>query len=45
MARFISGIEEGIIYVGEINNKHIQRLRSASRNWDKPGMSSVYFNF
>ena len=45
MARFISGIEESIIYVGKssINKYSDQDLPRG--NWDKFGMSNVYFDF
>ena len=44
MARFISGIEEGIIYVGK-STINIYSDPDLPRNWDKPGMSNVYFDF
>jgi hypothetical protein len=45
MARFISGIEEGIIYVGKSTINKYSDPDLPRGNWDKPGMSNVYFDF
>jgi hypothetical protein len=45
MPRFISGIEEGIIYVGKSTINECIDPDLPRGNWDKPGMSNVYFNF
>lgn len=44
-ARFISGLEEDIIYVGKSTINKYNDPDLPRGNWDKPGMSNVYFNF
>ena len=44
-ARFISGIEVDIIYVGKSTVNKYYDPDLPRGNWDKPGMSNVYFKF
>jgi hypothetical protein len=44
-ARFISGLEEGIIYVGKSTINRFNDPDLLRGKWDKPGMSNVYFPF
>ena len=44
-ARFISGLEDGIIYVGKSKINTYSDADLPRGKWDKPGMSNVYFSF